>query len=415
MVWAKAGSDTLSSAGDTLTVSGMTASKFNIFLEHEIATGNIDNPKWTFNNNTNSVYADRVQTNGAADATSTNQTGVIVNLGNAAWDRFTVGYVCSISGEEKLLIFASVTGKAAGAGTAPGRNEQVAKFVPSPDASITRVDVTNGGSGDFDTSSNISALGSDLTPAAAVPFAENAQVGSRAEITDTRKIYHYEDPLTFEDDFSGTDDWTDSNSTYAGVNTTTDVLDFNVAASTTFDEASVYDLTSVSDTSWVLHCKLDVTTYTAISSGGTQTWAFGISSADQTEGQDGTNDFLGIRARITGSGLNQWELNDADGEGIGAVENADFTRGLSVETVYLELIRSGSTLTGRFWADSAHTVLLEQNILTIVGTVSSLRYLKVMAASVPGTGNGVFQGTVDEVKFWNGVTSAGNAWSEEGT
>ena len=38
-----------------------------------------------------------------------------------------------------------------------------------------------------------------------------------------------------------------------------------------------------------------------------------------------------------------------------------------------------------------------------------------MAASVPGTGNGVFQGTVDEVKFWNGVTSAGNAWSEEGT
>ena len=117
MVWAKAGSDTLSSAGDTLTVSGMTASKFNIFLEHEIATGNIDNPKWTFNNNTNSVYADRVQTNGAADATSTNQTGVIVNLGNAAWDRFTVGYVCSISGEEKLLIFASVTGKAAGAGS----------------------------------------------------------------------------------------------------------------------------------------------------------------------------------------------------------------------------------------------------------------------------------------------------------
>ena len=169
MVWAKAGSTTLSSSGDTLTVSGMTASKSNMFLEHEIATGNIDNPTWKFNNNANSVYSSREETNGGTDATTTSYGGIIVNLGNAEWDRYTVMYAFSVSSEEKLMIIQTIASNTAGAGNAPARNQQVAKFVPSPDASITRVDVTNGGSGDFDTSSSLSALGSDLTPAIVTP------------------------------------------------------------------------------------------------------------------------------------------------------------------------------------------------------------------------------------------------------
>jgi hypothetical protein len=162
MVWAKNGTpDTLGSAGDVLQITDLTAKKFNVFLEHEIATGNIDNPTWTFNNNTNSVYADRVETNGGTDATTTSQSGVLANVGNAEWDRFTIGNVVSISGEEKLIINFTIASNTAGAGNAPSRNQQVAKFVPSPDADITRVDVTNNGTGDFDTSSNISALGTD--------------------------------------------------------------------------------------------------------------------------------------------------------------------------------------------------------------------------------------------------------------
>ena len=169
MAWGKLGSTTLTSAGDIITLSSMTANENNQFLEHEIATGNIDNPKWTFNNNTNSVYAFRINQNGGSDGTSTSQTGIIANLGNAQWDRFIVNYTCSISGEEKLLIFHEVASNAAGAGNAPARMEMVGKFVPSPDVGITRVDVTNGGSGDFDTSSNISALGSEVTPSAGKP------------------------------------------------------------------------------------------------------------------------------------------------------------------------------------------------------------------------------------------------------
>jgi hypothetical protein len=43
-----------------MTISDMSANKFNVILDHELATGGIlTNAKWTFNNNTSSVYAYR--------------------------------------------------------------------------------------------------------------------------------------------------------------------------------------------------------------------------------------------------------------------------------------------------------------------------------------------------------------------
>tara|TARA_R110000751_G_scaffold3600_2_gene17170 strand:+ start:108 stop:599 length:492 start_codon:yes stop_codon:yes gene_type:complete len=163
MAWAKNGTpDTLGSTGDVLTISDLSAKKFNVILDHELATGNIDNANWTFNNNTNSVYAYRHTKNGASDsATVAGQPGILYNIGDGAWDRHLIGYVCSISGEEKLVIMFGVAGNTAGAGNAPDRIEEVGKFVPSPDADITRIDDTNAGTGSFDTSSNISAHGTD--------------------------------------------------------------------------------------------------------------------------------------------------------------------------------------------------------------------------------------------------------------
>ena len=47
------------------------------------------------------------------------------------------------------------------ASNAPRRGEIVSKFVPSPDSDITRIDFHNGGSGSYNTDSNLSALGTD--------------------------------------------------------------------------------------------------------------------------------------------------------------------------------------------------------------------------------------------------------------
>ena len=199
MAWGKSGTpSTLDSIGDVMTISDLTVNKFNEFLQHSPYNSSWVNPSFTFNNDTGSLYALRANYNGGSDGTSVSQAGIIQDGSGTADDKFIVAYVVAISGEEKLLISNLVNNGTAG-GNAPNRTETVGKYVPSTlTNTIDRIDSTNGSAGSYAVSSNLSALGSDITPAAAIPFAENAQVGSRAEITDTRKIY-YRDDVDFKE------------------------------------------------------------------------------------------------------------------------------------------------------------------------------------------------------------------------
>ena len=161
MAWAKNGTpDTLGSSGDLMTISDMEAKKFNMILESHYDTGGLATSKFTLNNNTNSVYARRQSLNGGTEFTAGSETGWTYSMETGNGD-FFVGYLCSISGEEKLLIMPAVDSYTAGAGTAPSRKEYVGKFVPSPDADVTRIDATNIAVGSYDTSSNLSAIGTD--------------------------------------------------------------------------------------------------------------------------------------------------------------------------------------------------------------------------------------------------------------
>tara|TARA_R110002110_G_scaffold15167_1_gene68728 strand:- start:27 stop:521 length:495 start_codon:yes stop_codon:yes gene_type:complete len=153
--------DTLSSSGGIMTIPDLTAKKFNVTLTNEIALGNIDNQAVTFNGNTNAVYARRMSTDGGTDATAINQTSNMWGTGNIAHDHFRIEYMCSIDGEEKLMMGWDIRQGTAGAGGVPSRQQQVGKFVPSPDVGVTSITDTNNGSGDFDTDSNISAFGTD--------------------------------------------------------------------------------------------------------------------------------------------------------------------------------------------------------------------------------------------------------------
>jgi hypothetical protein len=164
MAWARNGTpNTLGSAGDDLDITDLTAYKFNQFLTNSTASsGNQAQQNMTFNNNSSSVYAIRSSVNGVADVTSTSQTFIQNNIGHSAWgNQFEIIYVVSISGEEKLIIQLDMWGNTAGAGNAPERGEIVAKFVPSPDADITRIDMNNNQSGSFQIDDNISALGTN--------------------------------------------------------------------------------------------------------------------------------------------------------------------------------------------------------------------------------------------------------------
>ncbi len=160
MAWGKNGTPhTLTSAGDTLTISNLTANKFNLFLSHILGTGAVDIDT-TFNNNSNSVYAQRSSSNGAADVTAV--SGTYIDKSTSSTTIFDVLYGCCISGQEKLFTGFLVNQSTAGAGTAPSRIEYVAKFVPSPDATVTRIDDNNTGTTNaYDVGSNLTAMGTD--------------------------------------------------------------------------------------------------------------------------------------------------------------------------------------------------------------------------------------------------------------
>ncbi len=162
MAWIKLSSNTLTTASDTLTGDSFTTSKFIQYLGHVIPKTSNAEMFIRPNNNSNSVYANRISVNGGSDATNVTQSEI-----NSVGDDvpiFQIINFCNLSGEEKLGIHFEVSASVTGAGTAPSRREQVDKFVPSPDADITSFTGVNTRAGaDLDIGSNLSALGSDGT------------------------------------------------------------------------------------------------------------------------------------------------------------------------------------------------------------------------------------------------------------
>ena len=183
MVWIKLSSNTLTTASDTLTGDSFTTSKFIQYLGHVIPKTSNAEMFIRPNNNSNSVYANRISVNGATDVT-TNVTQSEINSVGDDVPIFQIINFCNLSGEEKLGIHFEVSASATGSGTAPSRREQVDKFVPSPDADITSFTGVNTRAGaDLDIGSNLSALGSDGVEEL------NVQDGAIYYETDTNKEF----------------------------------------------------------------------------------------------------------------------------------------------------------------------------------------------------------------------------------
>ena len=419
MAWGKNGTpDTLASASDELSIADLTENKFNMLMSHEIYSG-VAQGDLNFNNDkAGNDYATRSSKNGAADSTETSANRLIYMADNASGTAdFEIGYLFDIASEEKFIIGFFNNQNTAGAGYAPSRREMVGKYDETA-SRITRIDIDNVGAGDFDTGSNLSALGSEITPAAAIPFAENVQAGSRAEITDTRKVYNHIIPsLTFEEDFSS-DNWTTSSSTYIGIDTTTDnEMDFNNPSSLTGQHHSYYDLglDNVSDTKWVLRWKWEITTISENSDGTPHDTAVGISN--NTVGYNTAQDALTLRFRESSTNDKKISLKSANDPEIifGGATDADFTTKFSVSTFYCELKRTSATsYTANIYSDSSYSTLTESQTGTCSSSITGLRYLKVGLNNNDGTANGQVSGHIDDVKFYNGVTQTTIYWQEIG-
>tara|TARA_R110002096_G_scaffold250549_1_gene443002 strand:- start:1 stop:579 length:579 start_codon:yes stop_codon:yes gene_type:complete len=162
MAWAKNGTTTLSTAGDDLDVTTDSSVKFNMFMAHELTTGTV-RAELNFNSDTGSNYARRTSNNGGTDYTAAVNDNDIKLTDGSVNTAFQIAYVINIATEEKLMIQFNSQASATGAGAAPNRYETVAKWANTSNL-ITDFQIQNAESGDFATDSNLSVLGSDMTP-----------------------------------------------------------------------------------------------------------------------------------------------------------------------------------------------------------------------------------------------------------
>jgi len=161
MAWTKNGtSDTLGSAGDTLTISDTSGLKFNTILSHTIDSGDVTS-KLRLIGDTGSNYSDRRSYNGGTDLTDTSQS-FIYSVGNSgiAEQNFVIIYCVGLATEEKLCILQAITSGTAGEANAPNRREIGGKLADTSNL-ITQIDIFNDASGDFAISSDLSAHGTD--------------------------------------------------------------------------------------------------------------------------------------------------------------------------------------------------------------------------------------------------------------
>jgi hypothetical protein len=163
MAWGKNGTpDTLTSAGDTLEISDLSANNFIQLLNHKLVDNNL--PQINFRVGTGSVdtgsnYAyrrNRHGTEGTGGNVAFVQTEALVGIGTPSMN---ITYICNIAGEETLTMNENINANTAGAGTAPARQETVGKWATT--TQIDTVHYVNTNTGDMGVDSNLSALGAD--------------------------------------------------------------------------------------------------------------------------------------------------------------------------------------------------------------------------------------------------------------
>ena len=230
------------------------------------------------------------------------------------------------------------------------------------------------------------------------------------DFTDNELLLHgFEttSPITFQDDLTSYTTQSSADSAWVRSDTSTNDIRVNIANDNIdFDftddsnnSVIVYDLGSVSDDSWILTFKAHLD-----SKSSNPHFLAGLSDEAETSGDNNSQKFLGM---VWGnSGMNTIYTDTVDG----ANPSSDLFGGNSQaltwgvgEDKWIEIIRTSPTnLEINVYSDSTYSTLLGTVNETISGT-TGLQYIKFMNHISSGSTNAV--GTIDDVKFYNGVTS----------
>jgi len=131
MAWAKNGTpDTLTSTADTVQISDLSESKFNQIMYHGSfsGTGAVGH-RLRFDGLSTSIYAVRFTEDGLADVAQTTQPQINLNptAPSVSETMMEIGYIISISGEEKLYIGWSSFSTSSASSSVPSRAEITGK------------------------------------------------------------------------------------------------------------------------------------------------------------------------------------------------------------------------------------------------------------------------------------------------
>ena len=221
--------------------------------------------------------------------------------------------------------------------------------------------------------------------------------------------------IDFEDNFSA-DNWTDSDNTIIGVNTTTGVLDFKEKDGN-FDEVSYYAITALgTDANFTLRLKLNIGTITQTGNTDSVRALIGISS-DNDIPTETARDEVGIIWRVTNT-INKFYAFTADGIAL-PTSGTDFattpstTGGDGSGNYYVEIIGSSGTYTFKLYSDSSYSTLIESETITDAG-ITGLDNIVIRSSTLTTTNNQA-RGYIDDVKFYDGVTSVTNNNLQDGT
>lgn len=150
---------TLTTTGTIITVSGITPKKYlRVLVFTPVASGTISHTMY-FNNDTGNNYSRRRSESGAADVTANNSNSIMASAAaNSRW--FTTADIINYGTEEKMIHGFTSHNGGNGAANYPTRIEFSGKWANTTNA-ITRIDVANGGAGNFGAGSEVVVLGHD--------------------------------------------------------------------------------------------------------------------------------------------------------------------------------------------------------------------------------------------------------------
>lgn len=406
----------LSSDGDTLDSGTFTAKKNLKVIVCLKGTADITRGQYRFNADTGSNYAARRSSGGSSDSTDTSDTSLQFTNQMSLYNSLTVTKITNIATEEKLCINHTTVSEATGAGAAPKRHEVVGKWTNTSNQ-ITRIQVYNDDSGDYEAGSYITVWGaSDDVVTDEKTTLTNIEAGTQYRETDTRKIYRAGTPTAdYETDFTSNTGWTTSGSQFTVDATTDERLEYALKRTGNTNDYVYYDLGSgnVSDTKWVLRFHM---VHTSESGNNAKNTVINMGISSITGGLTSTQDFIGLNLQFGQDNQYRAQYNDGvAGSGSSAV-SAFSTSITGTDNYYVEIKRTSATaMSVEFFSDSDYSTSVEQETLTITSGTSGLRYLGIQLG-YGSADDDILNGYLDDIKFYNGVTSTTEiVFKERGT